>query len=377
MNRDDINKISYVCFKPFSLNNSQIDYFSQNVKWNCNFPFQNSVLFIFGNFAAKDTTNTPLFLKYAFNGFLHSKTLSRRQSILSSSSDFLQMCTHLPGFVYVLYQNVTVDSPFVTKENKKRGFLFQIENKQAILKSLIWIMPWAVRIIDKIHYIELDASYKAVRPYYYCVYHGVFYNSSIPFAISLHPSESEELYELLFIGLDKFRLNSKPFESKQVLSDMGTAIISFSKKHFYSNNFCHRHIIERFGANCGMGFWVAKILQSKTYYEYLIIREEVLAELNEYEIIIENSPLIDPNRFEKINDLKIMLALPEDIEEGRFGADIIESNSFFTKWANWKRRKYHMPRCSNHCEGLHGNVNNSLPKKGIFSMKTGFSKIAD
>ena len=183
MNRDDKNKISYVCFKPFSLNNSQIDYFSQNVKWNCNFPFQNSVLFIFGNFAAKDTANTPLFLKYAFIGFLHSKTFSRRQSILSSSSDFLQMCTHLPGFVYVLYQNVTVNPSFVTKENKKRSFLFQIENKQAILKSLIWNMPLAVRIIDKIHYIELDASYKAVCPYYYCVYHDVFINSSIPFAI--------------------------------------------------------------------------------------------------------------------------------------------------------------------------------------------------
>ena len=49
-----------------------------------------------------------------------------------------------------------------------------------------------------------------------------------------------------------------------------------------------------------MGFRIAKILQSKTYYEYLIIRKEVLAELYEYEIIIEKSPLIDQNRFDKI-----------------------------------------------------------------------------
>mgnify|MGYP001091910748 CR=1 FL=1 len=103
-----------------------------------------------------------------------------------------------------------------------------------------------------------------------------------------------------------------------------------------------------------MGFRIAKILQSKTYYEYLIIRKEVLAELYEYEIIIEKSPLIDQNRFDKINDLEIMLELPEDIEEGRFGADIMESNYFFTKWDNWERRKYHIPRCSYHCEGLHG-----------------------
>lgn len=119
MDKDDINKISYVCFKPFSLNNSQIDYFSQNVKWNSDFPFQNSVLFIFGKFVAKNTANAPLFLKYAFNVFLHSRALSRRKSILSSSSNFLQMCNHLPGLVYVLYQNVTDNSPFVTKENNK------------------------------------------------------------------------------------------------------------------------------------------------------------------------------------------------------------------------------------------------------------------
>ena len=72
-----------------------------------------------------------------------------------------------------------------------------------------------------------------------------------------------------------------------------------------------------------------------------------------------------------------MLALSEDIEEGKFSENIIENNYYFTKWANWERRKHHMPRCSNHCEGLHGNVNNSLPKTGIFSMKTGFSKIVD
>lgn len=35
-----------------------------------------------------------------------------------------------------------------------------------------------------------------------------------------------------------------------------------------------------------MGFCVAKIFQSKTYYMYLIIREEILAELYEYELKI-------------------------------------------------------------------------------------------
>lgn len=80
-----------------------------------------------------------------------------------------------------------------------------------------------------------------------------------------------------------------------------------------------------------MGFWVAKILQSKIYYEYLLISEEILAELYEYETIIDDAPLIGQNSFDNIYDLKIMLSLPEDIEEGRFDPDIMENNYYFTK----------------------------------------------
>ena len=132
MDKDDINEIHYVCFQHFSLN-SQFDYFSQNIKWNSDFPFQNSVLFIFGNFIAKDTSNAPLFLKYAFNGFLHPRTILRKKSILSSNSDFLQMCHHLPGFVYVLFQKVTENSSFLTKKNKKEVFYFRLK----ILKQFL------------------------------------------------------------------------------------------------------------------------------------------------------------------------------------------------------------------------------------------------
>ena len=45
------------------------------------------------------------------------------------------------------------------------------------------------------------------------------------------------------------------------------------------------------------------------------------------------------------------------------------------KWAIWYRRNFHIPRCSNHSEGAHGNINQTLTKHGKYSMKTGFSKI--
>ena len=45
------------------------------------------------------------------------------------------------------------------------------------------------------------------------------------------------------------------------------------------------------------------------------------------------------------------------------------------KWVIWYRRNFHIPRCSNHSEGAHGNINQTLTNHGIYSMKSGFSKI--
>lgn len=46
-----------------------------------------------------------------------------------------------------------------------------------------------------------------------------------------------------------------------------------------------------------------------------------------------------------------MLALLEDIKEGKFSANIMENSSYFTKWANCEKRKPQKSRCSNHCQG--------------------------
>lgn len=45
------------------------------------------------------------------------------------------------------------------------------------------------------------------------------------------------------------------------------------------------------------------------------------------------------------------------------------------KWANWKRQDSSVPKCSNHSEGFHRNINSILAKKGIGSFTIGFGKI--
>ena len=379
MRKDEINTIKCICFDPFSLKEKQISFYEKNTIWDDHFPFKNSPLYRLGKFIANNNTKAPLFLKYAFRGFLNKKTLQRRKQILPIEDDFYHLIQNLPGYVYLVYSDISINPHFSLnlKKNIKKGFVFKVDQKYKVIKSFIWIAPWAQSIIDKINYLELDGSFKATRPYTYCIFHGVHFNSSIPFAVSLHFTESSELYELLFVGLRKFHLKTEPFENKQILSDMGDSIISFSKKHFMTNNFCHRHLIEHFGPKSGLGLIVIKILETRTLLEYMKIREELLGEIEEFEKIQLKSPSCDQIQIEKIYQIKIMLALPEDIENGKFDFDIIDSNYFYPKWANWERREYNIPRCSNHSEGFHGNINNTIPKKGIYSMKTGFTKIID
>ena len=77
-------------------------------------------------------------------------------------------------------------------------------------------------------------------------------------------------------------IDSKYFERKHVLSDIGDAILTFSKRHLMQNHFCHLHLIEIFGANCCFGIWVRKILKCKSQTEFLSVREEVIAERNSF-----------------------------------------------------------------------------------------------
>jgi hypothetical protein len=77
-------------------------------------------------------------------------------------------------------------------------------------------MPWAPDQFRGAQFIELDASFRAVRPYVYCVALGIRCNESFPLALVVAPTESAELYNLFFnsmvrYGLDPAELHGKPY----------------------------------------------------------------------------------------------------------------------------------------------------------------------
>ena len=237
-------------------------------------------------------------------------------------------------------------------------------------------MPWAFEIIESYtHYLQLDASFKALKPYKFCIYHSIFFNASLPFALSIGPKENKYLYNLLFDSLSIFKLNQKIFEKKVVLSDLGKPPKKFFKLHSNIQYFCYRHIIQIFGPRSALGIWAARLLKCKNEINYIQEREYIFTEMEEFKNV-KNSPLIGDDD-QKLKDFEIMLININEIDQMPNKEQIINSDYYIGNWAIWIRADHHVAPCSNHSEGSHGNINKKLPDSGIHSFKTGFTIISN
>lgn len=358
-----------IILKPYSyIRDKNASFFFENKSWDSNFLYKNSVLFKLGNYIAKSNTNAPFFMKYAFRGFLNTKTLQNYKTE-NKIKNIQSLMQSLPGYVLIKYEDEIPNS-------KKKWNKIELEGKEKVLVSCIWIMPWIEKVLEKIHYLEIDASFYAIEPYKYCIFHAINNNSSIPIALSFHPEEESELYNLIFEGMSNFNLNINLLFNLEVLSDMHPALKKFCNDHNLNINFCHRHIIGHFSGHSSLGIWVARLLRTRTINEYLQERELIRGELNVFiNKRVELMGKINDKLQEKIDDLVIMLTLPSDPEIDI--NKIQNSNYYINKWANWIRRDKHIGRCTNHCEGSHANINGSFPNSGKHSVKKGLMKIVN
>lgn len=358
----NINGINCICLTPFS--NTSV-FFSENSTWNETFPYKNSILYILGNYIARKNTNFPLFLKYAFQGFLSNRTHKRHLLPFANPDDIIQIFHHLPGYIYINLLSTYSD-----------GYSINVPEGEKKLKYFIWIMPWVKTTLMRPQYLQLDASFYALKPYCYCIFHSIYYNCSCPFAITIFPSEKFRLYDLFFKGINIFNINIPNLANTPVLSDMNEALKKFCKKYLFKHYYCHRHIIEALGAKSAFGIWGTRILKCRTYISFKQEKEFIIVELQSYEDELRKSLIIDNDTQRRINNIKIMLTELDEISDEDIET-YEKSNYFMPKWANWIRREDHVPRCSNHCEGFHGNINKNLPTSGIRSFKTGFLTITN
>lgn len=258
---------------------------------------EGAMLSVFGQYIANKNTKCPLFLKYTFSKF-QSKRTKQYKSKFAHTDNVIKMLHSVPGKILFKYQ-----------KPGHGGYTFKCKNGDFItVNSFIWLFPWSTEIIQKIHYLQIDASFHAFPDYSFCLWHGIYYNETIPFALSVYPTEKFELFSLLFECCKYYKIDEKLFKGKIVLSDMGDSIKLFCTTFNMPQFICHRHLIENFGSSSPLGMMVARLIRCKNENEYFQISQEISAELKIYIKFKELYSTIDKETQNNIDKLNIMIS---------------------------------------------------------------------
>lgn len=312
-----------------------------------------SMLHVFGKYVANKQVKSPIFLKYTFSRFQSIRTREYK-SKFAQTDNIIKMLSSVPGKILFRYQKPGAG-----------GYTFKLKDKGDItVQSIAWLFPWAQEVIEKIHYLQIDGSFKAFPDYAFCLWHGIYFNETVPFAFTLFPTESFQLYNLLFECLKLYHIDENLFKGRIVLSDMGEAIDLFCRTYNMPKLVCHRHLIERFGANSPLGIIVRRLLKVTNETKYLQMSKEIDAELKLYIKYKQEYSTLDEKTLNKINNIKIMIS----------GTNANSNSNYYVyKWAQWLRTDYHVGRCTNHAEGAHGNINSSMERRGATNFSSGLS----
>jgi ubiquitin C-terminal hydrolase len=213
--------------------------------------------------------------------------------------------------------------------------------------ALIWIAPWAITAYKAASHIQLDCSFRATRPFVYCVPMAIIRNEAVPLGFIMTPTESawtyttfmETLWDLMASGgVDN---HYRP----PVLSDQGPGLISFCIDHAIRQFFCHRHLIEKFGSSSPAGMLAARVLRLQTRDEFIELRPQFVAEAQE----LYAKGLMSVQSLVKFRNW--LEADPENFRDGL-----------------WHRIKEGIPRCSNHAERFHGVVNQRIRNERVYAL---------
>jgi hypothetical protein len=208
--------------------------------------------------------------------------------------------------------------------------------------SITWIPPWAAHVYEISSYLQLDCSFRATRPAAYCVPQAIIRNFAVPLGFIVTPTESEKTYTWFMKDLQDLFVSRGEFVKKPVLSDQGSGLKKFCENNGYKHYFCHRHLIEKWGANGHLGMLVARALREQSWelFRYHLPALEADAQA------ICDLGLITPGQHEKFTKfLDVGNQFPHGI---------------------WHRIAEGVSSCSNHAERFHGVINQHLEGKISF-----------
>ena len=280
---------------------------------------------VFSKKMQKHPLATPLF-----------KSSAQNLKVKSTKSEFISkdMFEKFHGYYYI---NTIDDSsyPMMILDNE------EIKN----VHSLVYVVSAYDEIIKDSNCIELDCSFYLMRPYVYCIPNIIINNESVPIGLVIGPTEKSEIYDAFYQYIKNLNADCYiKLVSKPVLSDQGSALISFVKKHNLIHFLCIRHIINKMGSSSILSSIAGSLLFSQNPEEFMFTwstsKHQIIKEL-------QNS---EPKRIRQFTSLFCAEFNKDTSELSDPDVDNLTQNL-------WIRAQYGVPTCSNHSESTHALLN--------------------
>jgi hypothetical protein len=226
-------------------------------------------------------------------------------------------------------------------------------NEQTYINSISWLAPWTKSVFESLNFIELDASFWALRPFVYSIPTGIIQNKSIPLGLFLFKSENAEMYKMFFKMLLDAGIPLAVIRSKGYLTDEGTSIYS-ALHHFSCTRYsCYRHLIEKMGSATILGIITRRLLFTSTRIVYEAKLRESLLEIQQ----LWNTEIITKEQVQKICNIFDLVLNPN----GEIQTTTLDHHNTL-----WKRAQYGIATCSNHIERLPRTLNDAVAGYELF-----------
>jgi hypothetical protein len=253
-----------------------------------------------------------------------ARALVRR--VRKHSESMEAFITHLPGYVKVIVDDLGPDGKPHT------DYVFKGHD----ILTLIWIPSWALEASRRAASIQFDCSFKATRPFVFCVPQAIIQNQAVPLGLVMAPSESGFAY-VAFIK--ELRRLDPGLALKPILSDQHKALDFLCKLYTIPHFYCHCHLIRKWGAGHTLGIMAAQALR-------LMRKDDFLARRQQW---IEDLPaLVGVHLIDQQHSDAFEAWLSDPFHDGI-----------------WDRVGKGIGRCSNHAERFHGTVNARIKLEGV------------
>jgi hypothetical protein len=241
----------------------------------------------------------------------------------------------------------TMDGTVTLRVTEGVGHLVRLVYEGSAVVTLSWQARWARAALLRADYLELDATYRAGRPYLAIVPTAVIRNAGLPLGLVLTPSERAASYDLFWddMGLSPEEKRDHVF-ARPLLSDGGQALRAYGRRHVRHFT-CMRHIRERMGSRTYVAILARRLMFAGCEEHYSRLREQCIISLQfamRAGIVAEEGGQLFCRTF--------------GLVIGAGGLVISGPSDPFRAEAIWgDRAAAGVSTCSNHVEGLHSRLN--------------------